>query len=60
MNTENTGARRLHSLIEKIMEDHSFNAPGMDKAVEVVVDRGYVVDKLKGMGEKLKLSKFLI
>ena len=60
MNTENTGARRLHSLVEKIMEDHSFNAPTMDKSQEVVIDRPYVVEKLKGMGERLKLSKFLI
>lgn len=60
MNTENTGARRLQSLVEKIMEDYSFNAPNMDKSVKVVVDRTLVADKLKGMGDRLKLSKFLI
>jgi ATP-dependent HslUV protease ATP-binding subunit HslU len=31
LNTENTGARRLQSLVEKIMEEYSFNAPTMSK-----------------------------
>lgn len=44
--TENLGARRLHSIIEKIMEEISFTAPSF-KEKEFVIDREYVKEKLK-------------
>ena len=48
--TENIGARRLHTILEILLEDISYNLPDPD-AEDVVIDREYVLDKL---GEKIK------
>lgn len=48
--TENIGARRLHTILEVLLEDISFNLPDPD-AKDTVIDRAYVLDKL---GEKIK------
>ena len=48
--TENIGARRLHTILEILLEDVSFNLPDPD-LTEVNIDREYVLDKL---GEKIK------
>ena len=39
--TENIGARRLHTILERLLEDISFNIPDMEEE-EVVIDREYV------------------
>ena len=57
---ENIGARRLHTVIEKIMEDISFNAPDLAGKQKVVVDRALVRQKLLPMLEKTDLSKFIL
>lgn len=56
---ENIGARRLHSLIEKVMEEISFNAPEMEKK-EIIIDEKYVKDRLKHVMEKTNLARYLI
>lgn len=48
--TENIGARRLHTILEILLEDISYNLPDPD-AKDVVIDRKYVQDKL---GEKFR------
>jgi len=48
--TENIGARRLHTILEILLEDISFNLPDPD-AADFVIDREYVLEKL---GEKIK------
>jgi ATP-dependent HslUV protease ATP-binding subunit HslU len=48
--TENIGARRLHTILEILLEDISFNLPDPD-ATDFVIDRDYVLEKL---GEKIK------
>ena len=48
--TENIGARRLHTILEILLEDVSYNLPDPD-LTEVNIDREYVLDKL---GEKIK------
>ena len=48
--TENIGARRLHTILEILLEDISFNLPDPDMG-DVRIDREYVLDKL---GEKIK------
>ena len=48
--TENIGARRLHTILEILLEDVSYNLPDPDMT-EVNIDREYVLDKL---GEKIK------
>ena len=40
--TENIGARRLHTILEKLLEDVSFNASGEYPLSEVIIDRPYV------------------
>ncbi len=41
-NNENLGARRLHTIMEALLEDISFNASGDHPMIDVVVDREYV------------------
>ena len=48
--TENIGARRLHTILEILLEDVSYNLPDPEMT-EVIIDREYVLDKL---GEKIK------
>jgi len=48
--TENIGARRLHTILEILLEDISFNLPDPD-AADFVIDREYVLEIL---GEKIK------
>ncbi|MBN1899931.1 HslU--HslV peptidase ATPase subunit, partial [Candidatus Sumerlaeota bacterium] len=57
--TENIGARRLYTVMEKILEDISFEAP--DTPVkEVIVNREYVKKNLSGIIEDEDLSKFIL
>lgn len=42
--TENIGARRLHTILEKLLEDISFNIPEMDEE-QITIDRTYVQSK---------------
>ncbi len=56
---ENIGARRLHTIIEKVLDDISFNAT--DKAGETItVDEKYVQDNLGNLVKDTDLSKFIL
>jgi len=56
---ENIGARRLHTLLEKILEDISFTAS--DRSGEkVVVDKKYVEKNLGDLTKDMDLSKFIL
>ena len=56
---ENIGARRLHTIIEKVLDDISFNAT--DKAGETItVDKKYVQDNLGNLVKDTDLSKFIL
>ncbi len=56
---ENIGARRLHTIIEKVLEDISFTAP--DKSGEkVVVDKQFVEKNLGNIIKDKDLSKFIL
>ena len=48
--TENIGARRLHTILEILLEDVSYNLPDPDMK-DIRIDREYVLDRL---GEKIK------
>ncbi|MEK7789699.1 MAG: ATP-dependent protease ATPase subunit HslU, partial [Planctomycetota bacterium] len=54
--TQNIGARRLHTVMEKLVEDASFDAPDMDGA-EIVIDAKYVQDKLQAIAKDEDLSR---
>jgi ATP-dependent HslUV protease ATP-binding subunit HslU len=57
---ENIGARRLHTVIERIMEDISFGAPDMPPGSSITVDRDLVRAKLLPLLEKQDLSRFIL
>ncbi len=56
---ENIGARRLHTIMEKLLEDISFEAPDM-KDNKFVIDREYVKHKLNDIVENKDLSKYIL
>ena len=56
---ENIGARRLHTIIEKVLDDISFSAT--DRAGEtIVIDQKYVQDNLGNLVKDTDLSKFIL
>ena len=56
---ENIGARRLHTIIEKVLDDISFNAT--DKAGETItIDKEYVNKNLGNLVKDTDLSKFIL
>ena len=57
--TQNIGARRLHTILERVVEDVSFHGPDLDEK-KVVLDGKYVKDRLLGILEKEDLSKFIL
>jgi ATP-dependent HslUV protease ATP-binding subunit HslU len=58
-NTDNIGARRLHTILEKLLEDLSFEAPdiSMDK---VTITPQYVDEKLGAISKNKDLSQFIL
>ena len=57
--TENIGARRLHTIMEKLLEDLLFDAPDM-KGQVVSIDQEYVKNKLKKIVEDDDLSRYIL
>ena len=56
---EDIGARRLHTLLEKVLEDISFRAPELtDK--DVVIDADYVNERLADIVINRDLSQFIL
>ncbi len=56
---ENIGARRLHTIMERIFEDISFDAPDM-AGEEITIDAEYVKSRLKDVVENLDLSRYIL
>ena len=57
--TENIGARRLHTLMECLLEDILFDAPDMP-AERIIIDKQYVEDKLKDIKDDEDLSRYIL
>jgi len=57
--TENIGARRLHTVIERLLDQVSFDAPEMG-GKEVVVDAAMVRERLSAILEDQDLSRFIL
>ena len=56
---ENIGARRLATILERLVEDISFDAP--DKAGETIrIDKGYVDERIGKMAADTDLSRFVL
>ena len=57
--TENIGARRLHTLMEKLLEEISFDAPELTEK-KITIDAEYVGKKLSEITESRDLSRFIL
>lgn len=57
--TENIGARRLYTLMERVLHDLSFEAPEMRKS-RVEINAGYVQDKLRDVQEDRDLTRYIL
>ncbi len=57
--TENIGARRLYTMMEKLLDEISFDAPEMS-GKSLVIDANYVREKLKGFVENEDLSRYIL
>jgi ATP-dependent HslUV protease ATP-binding subunit HslU len=57
--TENIGARRLHTILEKLLEDVSFEAPEK-KGSSIQINRAYVRDKLGDIVKDEDLSRYIL
>jgi ATP-dependent HslUV protease ATP-binding subunit HslU len=58
--TENIGARRLHTIMELLLEDISFNANGEHQMIYLKIDEKYVADHLKSLIRDNDLERFII
>lgn len=59
-NMENLGARRLHTIMEKLLEDVSFNASGEYPLSKVIIDRAYVQNIFGKHNKNSDLKKYII
>ncbi len=57
--TENIGARRLHTVMEKLLEEVSFNA-ARHAGETIAVDGAYVDAKLKGLAQSEDLARYVL
>ncbi len=57
--TENIGARRLHTIMEKLLEKISFEAPDMNEK-SVTVDAAYVTEQLSSIVKDQDLSRYIL
>jgi len=57
--TENIGARRLHTILERVLDDVSFEAPELKKKT-VRVDSGYVQKQLAEIVKNQDLSRYIL
>ncbi len=56
---ENIGARRLHTVIERLLEEISFTASDRG-GEEIVIDAGYVEEQVAALAKDTDLSKFIL
>ena len=57
---ENIGARRLHTVMEMLLEDVSFSASGGHEDVELVIDKKYVAEHMEKATKNLNLRKYIL
>lgn len=59
-NTENIGARRLHTVLENLIDDVSFNANGQHPVIDMVVDAAYVNERLRQEFTDEDIHKYIL
>ncbi|MEG0627810.1 MAG: HslU--HslV peptidase ATPase subunit, partial [Enterococcus sp.] len=57
--TDNIGARRLHTILEKLLEDLLFEAPDMQMG-EITITEAYVDEKLVSIAQNKDLSRYIL
>jgi ATP-dependent HslUV protease ATP-binding subunit HslU len=57
--SENIGARRLHTIMEKLLEEISFQGPDLKKK-SVRIDAGYVRQQLADIVKDQDLSRYIL
>lgn len=57
---EDIGARRLYTIMEKLLEDVSFNASGDRPVIDVVIDEKYVVEHLGSQAMDHDLKRYIL
>ena len=59
-NKEDIGARRLHTIMETLLDDISFNAGSLTEKVDVKVDKNYVENHLSATLKSQNLKKYIL
>ena len=59
LRTENIGARRLQTIMEKFLEDISFDAPDLENK-NITIDASYIREKLKDIIQDEDLSRYIL
>jgi ATP-dependent HslUV protease ATP-binding subunit HslU len=59
-NTENIGARRLHTIVEKVLEELSFEASELPEDYEVIINREYIQHKVGDVARNQDLSRYIL
>ncbi len=59
LETENIGARRLHTMMEKILEDVAYGAPDIEET-HIIVDEKFVAGKLHDVVQNVDLSHYIL
>ncbi|MCI1821207.1 MAG: ATP-dependent protease ATPase subunit HslU [Megasphaera sp.] len=59
LETENIGARRLHTILEKILEDVAYEAPDVDDT-HIVINSAFVTNKLNDVVQNVDLSHYIL
>ena len=57
---ENIGARRLHTVLERLLEEISFTASDQPEGTTVTIDRAYVQAHVSSLAQNADLSKFIL
>lgn len=58
--SEDIGARRLHTVMERLIEDISFNASDKTPETEVIIDKKYVISRLDEAEKQKDFTKFIL
>ncbi len=58
--SEDLGARRLHTIMEALLEDVSFNATGEHPMLDIIIDKNYVNSVFKDSQKKFDLKKYVL
>lgn len=58
--SEDLGARRLHTIMEALLEDVSFNATGEHPMLDIIIDKNYVNNVFKDRQKKFDLKKYVL